>query len=115
LRLLDLSAADAIVKGLWLVLDSGLPPKMLCGIGGVEIPLKAAYEAAGLQLRQEERDGNGPPAHLNASDSSTDLAARHVAMGIWQREGLGDNLLSDRGPAGAHAPGGGRGRTRLVS
>ena len=55
--------ANAILKGMWLVPDSGLRQMevtnkqngrrvnvMLYGIGAVEIPLEAAYEAAGLKM-----------------------------------------------------------------
>jgi glyoxylase-like metal-dependent hydrolase (beta-lactamase superfamily II) len=57
--------ANAILKGMWLVPDSGLRQMevtnkqngrrvnvMLYGIGAVEIPLEAAYEAAGLKMPQ---------------------------------------------------------------
>jgi glyoxylase-like metal-dependent hydrolase (beta-lactamase superfamily II) len=57
--------ANAILKGMWLVPDSGLRQMevtnkqtgrkvnvMLYGIGAVEIPLQAAYEAAGLKSPQ---------------------------------------------------------------
>jgi glyoxylase-like metal-dependent hydrolase (beta-lactamase superfamily II) len=55
--------ANAILKGMWLVPDSGLRQMevtnkqngrrvnvMLYGIGAIEIPLEAVYEAAGLQM-----------------------------------------------------------------
>jgi glyoxylase-like metal-dependent hydrolase (beta-lactamase superfamily II) len=55
--------ANTVVKGMWLVPDSGLRQMevtnkqngrrvnvMLYGIGAVEIPLEAAYEAAGLKM-----------------------------------------------------------------
>jgi glyoxylase-like metal-dependent hydrolase (beta-lactamase superfamily II) len=57
--------ANAILKGMWLVPDSGLRQMevtnkqtgnrvnvMLYGIGAVEIPLQVAYEAAGLEAPQ---------------------------------------------------------------
>ncbi len=57
--------SNAILKGMWLVPDSGLRQMevtnkqngrrvnvMLYGIGAVEIPLPAAYEAAGLAMAQ---------------------------------------------------------------
>ena len=59
------SCANAILKGQWLVADSGLryleivdgktqrkTDAMLYGIGAVQIPIKAAYEAAGLKPPQ---------------------------------------------------------------
>ena len=58
--------ANAILKGMWLVPDSGLRQMevtnkqngrrvnvMLYGIGAIEIPLQFAYEAAGLQMPQD--------------------------------------------------------------
>lgn len=57
--------SNAILKGMWLVPDSGLRQmevinkqngrkvnSMFYGIGGVEIPLQACYEAAGLKMPQ---------------------------------------------------------------
>jgi glyoxylase-like metal-dependent hydrolase (beta-lactamase superfamily II) len=57
--------ANAILKGMWLVPDSGLRQMevtnkqngrrvnvMLYGIGAIEIPLEAVYEAAGLQMQK---------------------------------------------------------------
>ena len=57
--------ANAILKGMWLVPDSGLRQMevtnkqngrrvnvMLYGIGAIEIPLQAAYDAAGLKMPQ---------------------------------------------------------------
>jgi glyoxylase-like metal-dependent hydrolase (beta-lactamase superfamily II) len=59
------SCANAILKGHWLVPDSGLrlmerkdpmtgrvSANMLYGIGAVQIPIEAAYEAAGLKMPQ---------------------------------------------------------------
>jgi glyoxylase-like metal-dependent hydrolase (beta-lactamase superfamily II) len=59
------SCTNAIVKGQWLVADSGLrlmemkdprtgrtSANMLYGIGAVQIPIEAAYEAAGLKMPQ---------------------------------------------------------------
>jgi glyoxylase-like metal-dependent hydrolase (beta-lactamase superfamily II) len=59
------SCANAIVKGQWLVADSGLrlmemkdprtgrtTANMLYGIGAVQIPIEAAYEAAGMKMPQ---------------------------------------------------------------
>jgi glyoxylase-like metal-dependent hydrolase (beta-lactamase superfamily II) len=59
--------ANACVKGMWLVPDNGLRQMevtnkqngrrvnvMLYGVGAIEIPLEAVYEAAGLKMPQQD-------------------------------------------------------------